>query len=61
MLVGQEDLHECLGAAQALTAGAKVALEWNHDYVTIGGSSGPDRWGAETVPCDPRPPSFLIF
>ena len=33
----------CLARAKALESGAKVRLEWTHDYVTVGGSSGPDR------------------
>ena len=42
-LVGEGDLHSCIGIAKELQAGTKVNIEWSHDYVTVGGSSGPDR------------------
>mmetsp|Transcript_18666 Transcript_18666/g.48645 ORF Transcript_18666/g.48645 Transcript_18666/m.48645 type:complete len:131 (+) Transcript_18666:133-525(+) len=43
LLVGERDLHEWREAAGALSDGAKCDLEWSHDYVTVGGASGPDR------------------
>lgn len=43
LLVGEADFHEWLSVAKGLSEGNKVQLEWKHDYVTVGGSSGPDR------------------
>ena len=42
-MIGRNDLYEHLVTAEALPVGARVKLEWNHDYVTVDGSSGPDR------------------
>lgn len=43
-VVGEGDLGEASKTvAQVLRPGDKVKLEWSHDYVTIDGSSGPDR------------------
>ena len=42
--VGEADLGEASKTvAQLLQPGDKVQLEWSHDYVTVAGSSGPDR------------------
>lgn len=42
-MVGESDLKQYLELAKSLAPGDKVQLEWSHDYVTVGGSSGPDR------------------
>ena len=42
-MVGESDLKQYLDLAKSLSPGDKVILEWSHDYVTVGGSSGPDR------------------
>jgi len=42
-MIGRSDLYEHLVTAEALHDGARVQLEWNHDYVTVDGCSGPDR------------------
>lgn len=42
--VGEKDLGAAhLEVAAALAEGDKVEINWNHDYVTKGGASGPDR------------------
>lgn len=43
MVSAQEIPQDQLSVAQSLTVGDRVQLCWNHDYVTIGGSSGPER------------------
>ena len=42
-MIGESDLKEFAGLAKSLAAGDTVDLRWSHDYVTVGGSSGPDR------------------
>jgi len=42
-MIGESDLKEFVGLAKSLAAGDTVDLRWSHDYVTVGGSSGPDR------------------
>lgn len=42
-LVGEKDLGAFVDLAKSLQAGDKVNLDWNHDYVTKGGSKFPDR------------------
>ena len=42
-MTGESDLKQYLDLAKSLSPGTKVNLEWSHDYVTVGGCSGPDR------------------
>lgn len=49
-MIGEQDLREFRSAAEALKPGQKLLLEWSHDYVTINGSSGPDRPVRKLVP-----------
>ena len=43
-MVGQSDFTEAhLAIANSLQPNDKITLKWNHDYVTIGGGSSPQR------------------
>lgn len=42
-LTNMRDLGMFKGVADSLSPGEKVDLEWNHDYVTINNSAGPQR------------------
>jgi len=42
-MIGLKDMHQHLAVAEALQPGARVQLDWNHDYVTVNGCSSPDR------------------
>ena len=41
--VGEDDLGVHLEQARGLTEGDTVQIAWDHDYVTKGGMSGPER------------------
>merc|ERR1711957_951537 len=41
--VGLKELGIFAAMANSLQAEDEVILEWNHDYVTVNGCSGPDR------------------